>query len=678
MRPIVVLILVLGAVSALLFALTSITGGDGRGGEVEPLTVVKPTDARSRPAASLVEPIVPPARTEPAVEESRQALPEAAEARGAFAGAIEGEIVDEADNPIAEARVSLVNARPNSFGPAFYAMRNQDPPRPASKVVTDETGRFRFERLDPRKDWMVVITHDRYMREEHGIPVPEQAVRKEKFILRPGITCSGTVRDGVTGQPIAEVLLAVDSPLAAFNKRRSASRIEARTDPSGRYTFYNVSPGQQTLTISAPHYATQVHNNFSLVNQGDAPTTFKNRQGGAELESKEQDFELQPGKIIAGRVVSPEHDGVPGIEVEAISQSGTIGSSGIATSAGNGEFLVEGLAEGLYTVRVNAPGYETQTEQRVEAGETNLIITLFEQATVLGRVVDASGRPLESFTCKVRAVNEVSNAYGAMVAQKAFHGAQNGAFEIPGVPEGTYVVEGIASGYASSFSEPFTAIQGLVTADVVVRMSKGGSLRGRIVDSYSGDPIAGAEVKTVDNMWVDEDLFQLFGELEPSALTKATMRTDADGRFEIAVMTPGDYQVQVKARSYTPVFLNDVHIVEGQRTDLPTQTLSKGAVIRGVVYGKDRRVAPGASIMLTPVDNSLLWMNRTVRADATGSYQIENAQAGTYKLAASRPNQNNASPFEAVIDMKQSEIEITVQDSGEYEFDLFMGGAQER
>jgi len=474
-------------------------------------------------------------------------------------------------------------------------------------------------------------------------------------------------------------LLLVDSPMAAFApKHQSAERIEAKTDATGAYTFFNVAPGRQTLTVSAPGYATQVHYNFSMVNIGEPAKRFTNRMDDPSLESKEQDFELQPGKVIAGRVVGPEHQGVSGIEIEAVSQSGTIGSRGVASSTKSGEFLIEGLAEGLYTVRVNAEGYQSDPAQRVEAGDTNLLITLFEQASILGRVVDSAGRPLENFTCKVRAVNEASNAFGAVVAQKAYHGAQNGQFELPGVPEGEYVVEGIAAGYASSFSEPFSAVQGLVTSDVLVRMTKGGALRGLIVDSYSGAPIAGAEVSTKDNMWVEGDFFELFGEIEPSALTKATVKTDAEGRFEFSVLTPADYQIQIKRKGYTPVFVNDVHVVEGQKTNLPTQTLAKGAVIRGVVHGKDGRVAPGANVMLTPVDNNLMWSNRKARADASGSYVVENAQAGTYKLSASRPDSNAASPFDAVVEMRQSEIEITIEDGGEYAFDLFMSGVREK
>ena len=37
---------------------------------------------------------------------------------------------------------------------------------------------------------------------------------------------------------------------------------------------------------------------------------------------------------------------------------------------------------------------------------------------------------------------------------------------------------------------------GITRGDVLVRMTKGGTLKGRVLDSYTGDPIAGATFQT--------------------------------------------------------------------------------------------------------------------------------------------------------------------------------------
>jgi hypothetical protein len=49
---------------------------------------------------------------------------------------------------------------------------------------------------------------------------------------------------------------------------------------------------------------------------------------------------------------------------------------------------------------------------------------------------------------------------------------------------------------------------------------------------------------------------------------------------------------------------------------------------------------------------------------------IESARPGTYRLSATRASSGSSNPFEAIADIRQSEIEITVVDGGRHEFDL--------
>lgn len=681
MKPLAVLLLVLGALGALLVALLTLTNTGRSGPEPRGPEPVTPSEPAARPAL-LADP-TPPVAQQPqaqSTEGARQALqadPDPSGRKVSFGG-IEGHVKDEAKRPIQGATVSLVNAKPSPMGfDAQFELSGTEPPRPSAKVVTDEKGDFRFEQLDPRKDWMLVVTHPNFLRWEpdQAIPVPEGALWREEITLKPGQICSGVVRETKTSQPVVGALLEVESPWPA-RKKKSASHLETRTNENGAYQFANVgaTPTQpRILTVSAPGFATQIHNNFAMAVQGEAPTRFKNVQGEGKYEGRVQDFELEPGFVIAGRLLGPDQRGVPGLEVQALSQSGTISSGGSAKSGAKGEFLIEGVAEGIYTVRVEATNFDADPQQRVEAGDTNVTIQLFERAAIAGKVVDSSGQPLSNFVVKARTANEVSKAYGAVMSQKAVKGSKDGRFELNGVPDGSYVIEGIAEGFASSFSETVTATQGLLTSDVVVRMSRGGSIKGQVLDAYGRAPVVGAEVATVDNDWIDGDLWELFGALEPSALTKTKVYTDEQGRFEIELMTPGTYQVQFRAKGFSMVFVTGVEVVEGQATELPSQAMSKGAVITGIIYGRDTMIQAGANVQLAPSDVAQLRGNRTTRADGTGRYRIENAQPGTYQLSATRANSSQGNPFEAIGDMRQSQIEISIDDGGVYEFDLRLG-----
>ena len=221
-------------------------------------------------------------------------------------GAIEGLVVDENGQPVEGAQIELVERRSwTDFAWIHEAI--DEPRRPVSTAVTRSAGVFRFELLDPHEDWTLVVTHEHYRREEVSVEVPEGAAWREKLILRPARSSTGVVRDARNGRPVAGATLVIDNPWDV-GKSASPRRIEAVTDAEGAYSFANVSSGPQVLTISAPGYATQEHPNFSSVTWAEP---------GARSTSKQQDFELRPGKPVAGRVVGADGEALSNVEVEA-------------------------------------------------------------------------------------------------------------------------------------------------------------------------------------------------------------------------------------------------------------------------------------------------------------------------------------------------------------------------
>jgi protocatechuate 3,4-dioxygenase beta subunit len=683
MRPLAVLLLVLGALAALFFALTTMTGG-GRGEPKRTVAVAPaPTPAGNSEPLTAPPPVVETRAETPEPDAGvRQAVRPAFDPKGpklAF-GAIHGKVVDEDGKPVPGATVSLFDTKPSSLGEDYFMMMGKDRPRALSKAESGPDGQFRFEQLDPRKDWSLEVGHDlyEYWTSEVSIPVPEGGIYPETIVLRPGKTMSGVVRSAASGQPIEGALLVAENPFAVTRpkNKRAQGRLEARSDANGAYAFTNLgaAPGQnRTLTITAPGYATQVHLNFMMVDY-TAPSNkvVKNRQEPVRMVGRVKDFDLELGHTIAGRVVGPDRAGMAGVEIEALHQTGAVGSTATTTSGKNGEFLLGDLAEGIYTLRVTATNFDAAPVQRVETGNTNVVIELFELASASGKVVDADGRPLSAFTVKARQTNDVNPAYGAVAAQRAVKGSADGGFELTGIPEGSYVIEASAEGYAACFSEPFTATQGLVASDLVVRMTHGGSLSGQIVDA-NGAPILGAEVKTVENDYIEGDFWEFFNAIEPSAMTKAQAFSDQDGRFTIDVMTPGLYQVQIRARGYAPTFVKEVEVVEGVETQLPTQVLGRGATILGLVYGRDAAVVSGSVVQLTPADLLDTSNNRQTRSDGTGRFVLENVQPGNYDLSATRPSGGAGNPFEALADINQSKITLSIEEGGRYEVELFLG-----
>jgi len=91
-------------------------------------------------------------------------------------------------------------------------------------------------------------------------------------------------------------------------------------------------------------------------------------------------------------------------------------------------------------------------------------------------------------------------------------------------------------------------------------------------------------------------------------------------------MTPGAYRVEVKANGFVAIDVNEVAIADGQSTELPTQSLLKGAHISGRRLRPRQRDRPGASVQLSPADANELADGRTTRADVAGRFVIENVE----------------------------------------------------
>jgi hypothetical protein len=247
----------------------------------------------------------------------------------------------------------------------------------------------------------------------------------------------------------------------------------------------------------------------------------------------------------------------------------------------------QSAATGSYILRTEVKRWDVDPISRVNAGDTDVVIRVFPQGSVSGRVVSEGGPPIRNFTVIVRAHHPTNVAYGHVVKKREFKNSADGAFEIPGISEGRYVLQANANNYAFSFSDDFQVDQGITTPDILIPMTKGGGLKGRIVNTYTKEPIIGAEIGTNENNWIDSEFTNMLGGMSPSALTKTKTKTDSDGRFEIELVTPGDYQVTVSHPDYTRDIRNDIRIHPGRNTDLSSIELSSGALITGTVYASD-------------------------------------------------------------------------------------------
>src|SRR6185369_7223769 len=118
-----------------------------------------------------------------------------------------------------------------------------------------------------------------------------------------------------------------------------------------------------------------------------------------------------------------------------------------------------------------------------------------------------------------------------------------------------------------SFSSELQVARGQTSAPVTVRLTRGGQISGRIVDS-AGKPVGRARIRTKDPEWDDDGFTQMLGNEFPSNVTEVDVRAGEDGRFLLNGLTPGTYQMRIEAAKFTLFVKQEVQVTEGQETKL--------------------------------------------------------------------------------------------------------------
>ncbi len=574
--------------------------------------------------------------------------------------AIEGKVTDAKGAGVPDAVVVVLDrfvwekevgtVRPEMNRNPFEGLRNVHESLAAAaarmpRFATDDEGVYRVRGLDDG-DYRVFVSHGDFLphREDHWVAVVAETTARYDVELVAGHAITGQVFDpGGDPLPMAAVTVRpteiaglrgigkmVQTAIEATGGDSLAGRDAVVTGEDGKFRVSSLEPRVYDIRVELDGYA------WGEVRKVPAGTN-------------DVRLVLKPAARVYGRVLSPKREPLPRVEVVlaqpeldfrrmrnpmamAMADFDILGEkTRRTTTEEDGSFHLDAFRDGSYEFVVRADDYPTYQQRVKFAGETIDAgdIVLESAYPITGRVLDEGGRSVAG--AKVRAVGAEIREGGARGgpggAPPANKGRtdedvtdDDGRFRLARLEAGAYSLSIDAAGFVR-LTTNVEADDGPVTLTLRV----GTTIAGRVVDSETQEPVAGARVK---KSWEARNAFE----------------SDDDGRFELSGVDLGnapDARVQliVEHDEYAREFCN---LQRSELEDLVIRLKARKG-IEGVVRDDRGETVRGARVSIEIPGFPTAIMNLSPQGSPGESFTNE---AGEFFLVA--PQMGGDANFEVV------------------------------
>jgi thermitase len=435
-------------------------------------------------------------------------------------------------------------------------------------VTTDASGKYTVANVPPGT-YVVVASKEGYQSSSLTVSVLSGATAVANFSLSQIIvlgSITGSVTDAKDGSPIVGA--------AVTDGTRTAT-----TDASGKYTIADVPPGTYQVVASKEGY----QSSSLMVNVVSGSSAVAN-------------FSLSQ-IIVSGSITGSVADAKDGSAISGAQVSD--GGTTVLTNA-LGSYTIDNVPAGSYQVVASKEGYQS----------SSLTVTVLSGPTAIANLALSRIIVLGSITGSVTDAKDGSAIVGATVSDGNGTALTDalGSYTIGNVPPGSYQVTTSKWGYYSSFQtvtvgSGSNAVANFSLSQIIVS----GSITGSVADAQGGSPIVGVIVSDGNG----------------------TATTDATGKYTIADVPSGNYQVTASKSGYQSSSLT-VTVLSGS-TAVANFSLSQ-VIVPGSITGSVTDAKDGSPIVGAQVSDG----TRTATTDATGKYVITDVPPGTYQVVASK------------------------------------------
>lgn len=471
--------------------------------------------------------------------------------------------------------------------------------------TTNGAGMYIASDLAPG-NYVVLASASGFQAEEQGAAVIVAMTATADFALEPNPgSITGQVTDALTSNPIQDAQIGVylDSTLIGFDN----------TDSNGNYTVSDLAPGYYAVVASSGNYSSQAIG-ASVASNAATLVNFA--------------LEQPPGSI-AGTVLDANTTApIPGAAI-TIFQDEVIILTLLTDPDGNYE--APGLTPGDYFVAVQADNYQSSgSPASVSSNSTTLVnfSLAANPGSLFGTITDAIT------TNPIPGARILLFSNSQLIAFAVSDG--NGAYDIPDLAPGTYLVLVRAPGYRAAFSSEVVMAGAATMADFALNGNPGG-VQGTILNVCDGSPVAGALVSVADGSNIvgfaltDENGNYTVDGLAPGNYTVAAAKQNFFANSDSAVvianaLTPVDLSLTPKAlppESISGEVIMNRFLTRTEEVHAITWTASPGFCVTGYEVYRN-----GLLIAFIPASDPLTYLDRNRRTSDVYTVKTLNTLGG--------------------------------------------------